>query len=949
VPSRPDVPGSISVRGARQHNLKDLDLDLPRGALTVITGVSGSGKSSLAFDTLYAEGQRRYVESVSTYAKQFLERLPRPDVDSVRGLSPAVAIQQANRTKSARSTVGTATEVYDYLRLLFARVGTTSCPRCGRVVTADSPASIRDEARGWESGAEVRVFAPIALPPRLPWAGVAAGLRANGYLRVAFAPPGLEAGGPLAALEQAGPPEPVGLDPLPALPRRTRLVLVLVDRFRWSGDQASRLVEAVEAAFARGEGRLLLQVGAGVAPRARSERWECPTDGLTFLAPRPNLFSFNSPLGVCPTCRGFGDVLEFDPGLVVPDPRRTLAEGAIDPWAGSWRAHFADRLRDLKARHGVPLDVAWNRLSRAQQELVLEGGSGFKGVMPFLRRLQQKSYKAGNRFVVKRYQRAVRCPDCAGARLRPEALAVRLGGRSIAQCAALSLAGLALFLDGLEWTRERGEIAATILAELRSRLSYLVRVDLGYLTLDRLARTLSGGEAQRIELANALGANLVDTLYVLDEPTIGLHPRDGERLLGVLEDLARRGNTLVVVEHEPAVIRRADWVIDLGPGAGVRGGRLLYTGPGAALAAPGGPATDTARYLRGEFRVTRARWTQAARHHLVIEGAREHNLKDVTARFALGRLNCVTGVSGSGKSTLVEDILYPAARNALESAREPVGAHRRVRGLEALRRVVLVDQSPIGKSPRSNPLTYVKGFDALRELYARQPLALERGYRAGTFSFNVAGGRCETCQGDGVVQVEMYFLADLYLPCETCGGARYKREVLDVAYRGLHVRQALDLTVEEAIAHFAGQTALLERLRVLSSVGLGYLALGQAAPTLSGGEAQRLKIARELAVPGAGPALYLLDEPTVGLHVTDVQRLLEVLEGLLERGHTVICVEHHLDVIRNADWVVDLGPGGGDAGGTLVVEGTPEEIAACPDSWTGRFLAAELDRAGRGA
>jgi excinuclease ABC subunit A len=949
VPPRPDAPAVITVRGARQHNLKNLDLDLPRGAMTVITGVSGSGKSSLAFDTLYAEGQRRYVESVSTYAKQFLERLPRPDVDTVGGLSPAVAIQQANRTRSARSTVGTATEVYDYLRLLFARVGTTFCPGCGRAVTADSPASIRDEARAWEEDAEIRVFAPIALPPRLPWPDVAAGLRANGYLRVAFAPPSLAPDGPLAGLEAAGALPVVGLDPTPPLPRRTRLVLVLVDRFRWREDAAPRLVESLEAAFARGEGRLLLQVGADAVPRARSERWECPTDGLAFLAPRPNLFSFNSPLGVCPTCRGFGDVLEFDPGLVVPDPRRTLAEGAIDPWAGSWRAHFADKLRDLRSRHGVPLDVAWSKLTRAQQELVLEGAPGFKGVMPFLRRLQQKAYKAGNRFIVKRYQRAVRCPDCAGARLRPEALSVRLEGRNIAQCAALTLGELLVFLDGLEWTRERGEIAATILAELRSRLRYLVRVDLAYLTLDRLARTLSGGEAQRIELANALGANLVDTLYVLDEPTIGLHPRDSERLLGVLEDLAKRGNTLVVVEHEPAVIRRADWVVDLGPGAGVRGGRLLWSGPGPALAAPGGPATDTARYLRGELRVTRKRWEQAARRHVVVEGARAHNLKDVTVRFALGRLNCVTGVSGSGKSTLIGDILHPAARNALEFAREPVGAHDRVRGLEALKRVVLVDQSPIGKSPRSNPLTYVKGFDALRALYARQPHSIERGYTAGTFSFNVAGGRCETCQGDGVVQVEMYFLADLLLPCEACGGARYKRDVLEVAYRGLNVRQALDLTVEEAIAHFAGQSALLEKLRVLSDVGLGYLALGQGAPTLSGGEAQRLKIARELAVPGVGPALYLLDEPTVGLHVTDVQRLLEVLEGLLERGHTVICIEHHLDVIRNADWIVDLGPGGGEAGGRLVVEGTPEQIAAHPDSWTGRFLAAELDRAGRPA
>jgi excinuclease ABC subunit A len=945
------VPDMIRVRGARQHNLKNLDLDLPRGALTVVTGVSGSGKSSLAFDTLYAEGQRRYVESVSTYAKQFLERLPRPDVDTVSGLSPAVAIQQANRARSARSTVGTATEIYDFLRLLFARAGTTFCPACGKPVIADTPDAIRDEARAWEEGSEIRLFAPVALPApsRLPFAEVAAGLRAQGYLRIAFAPPLVSADGPLAALESGGAPGLVDLDPVPNPPRRTRLLLVLIDRFRWRDDLGSRLVEAIEAAFIRGEGRLLLQVGSDSAPRARSERWECPTDGLTFLAPRPNLFSFNSPLGVCPTCRGFGDVLEFDPGLVIPDPRRTLAEGAIDPWAGSWRAHFADRLKELERRHGIPLDVPWKKLSKVQQELVLEGGAGFKGVMPFLARLKEKSYKAGNRFIVRRYQRSVRCRDCAGARLRPEALTVRIASRNIAECSAMTLGELLVFLDALSFPPATQAAADAILLELRSRLRYLVRVDLAYLTLDRLARTLSGGEAQRIELANALGSNLVDTLYVLDEPTVGLHPRDTERLLGVLDDLAARGNTLVVVEHEPAVIRRADWVVDLGPGAGVRGGQLLHAGPGEVLAAPGGPDTETARYLRGEFRITRRRWTEKARRFLAIEDAREHNLKGITVRIPLGRLTCVTGVSGSGKSTLIEDILWPAARNALEFTRETVGAHGRVTGLDALQRVVLVDQSPIGKSPRSNPLTYVKGFDALRELYARQPLALERGYKAGTFSFNVAGGRCETCQGDGVVQVEMVFLADLLLPCETCGGARYKRDVLDVEVRGLSVRQALDLTVDEAIAHFAGTPSLVEKLRVLSGVGLGYLALGQSAPTLSGGESQRLKIARELALPGAGRALYLLDEPTVGLHVSDVQRLLEVLEGLLERGHTVICVEHHLDVVRNADWVVDLGPGGGDAGGHLVAEGPPEAIAANEESWTGRFLAAELDRATHGA
>jgi excinuclease ABC subunit A len=922
------------VRGARQHNLKNLDLEFPRGKMTVVTGVSGSGKSSLAFDTLYAEGQRRYVESVSTYAKQFLDRLARPDVDSIAGLSPAVAIQQSNRTRSARSTVGTATEVYDYLRLLFARVGDTICPVDGRTITADSPDAIVEQAAAWEEGGEIRIFAPMALPDGLPWSEVAAGLVANGYLRIGIP----NAQGPWALVE---------LDPLPKPPaataKRGRSVHVLIDRFRWKPELAGRLGEALEAAFARGEGRLLIQRGEDAAPEPKSERRECPVDGITFPEPVPTLFSFNSPLGVCPTCRGFGDVLEFDPALIVPDPRRTLDEGAIDPWAGSWRTHFAKKLADLSKKHGVPLDVPFGKLTAAQRALVLDGAPGFKGVMPFLNRLKAKAYKAANRFIVKRYQRAVRCPDCHGARLRKEALQVKVAGKSIVELSAQPLGALLVFLEGLApaLSPMRREIAATILDELLARLRYLVRVDLGYLTLDRMARTLSGGEAQRIELANALGANLVDTLYVLDEPTIGLHPRDAGRLCDVLADLAKRGNTLVVVEHEALFIERADWVVDLGPGAGVLGGHLLYAGPGAALRAAGGPTTETALYLRGEKQVTRKRIAAAPRRAITIEGARQNNLKGVIARLPVGRLTCITGVSGSGKSSLVEEILYPAARNALEFAREPVGLVERVKGLEPFARVVLVDQSPIGRSPRSNPLTYVKGFDALRDLYARTPEALARGYKSGMFSFNVAGGRCETCKGDGMVEVEMYFLADLMLPCETCDGARYKPEVLEIRARGLNIRQALDLTIEEARAHFAGAPQLVEKLAVLSEVGLGYLTLGQGAPTLSGGEAQRLKSARELSQPATGPTLYLLDEPTVGLHMSDVQRLLDVLDRLVERGHTVVCVEHNLDMIRNADWVVDLGPGGGDQGGHLVAEGTPEEIAAVAESWTGRFLASE--------
>jgi excinuclease ABC subunit A len=915
IPSAVDV---IAVRGARQHNLQNLDVDLPRGRLTVITGVSGSGKSSLAFDTLYAEGQRRYVESVSTYAKQFLERMQRPDVDSVTGLSPAVAIQQANPAKSARSTVGTATEIYDYLRLLFARLGETVCPDCGRVVAADSPSSLAREAEAqWPEGQELAVLAPVALPPRLPWKTVVEGLVANGFLRI-------WAGGQAADIETA-----------PAPRKGTQEVLVVADRFRWSPERAGRLVEAAQAAFARGEGRLLLARDGRLEPR--SERWICPVDAREFPRPEPILFSFNSPYGVCPTCRGFGDVLEFDEALVVPDADRTLAEGAIDPWAGSWRWHFGRRLRELSKRTGIPLDVPWRRLSAEQQRVVLHGTEGFRGAFPFLKRLQQKSYKAGNRFLVKRYQRPVRCADCGGARLRPEARWVRLAGASIVDVNRMTVAAALEWVEGLgaSLAGERRALAASILDELLGRLRYLRRVDLGYLTLDRLARTLSGGEAQRIELANALGANLVDTLYVLDEPTVGLHPRDAGRLVDVLEDLRARGNTLVVVEHDPLVIRRADWLVDLGPGAGERGGRLLTSGPAAELG-----DTPTGRFLRGEAAVRRERVAAVPVRWVTVERARLHNLKGVTVRLPVGRLSCVTGVSGSGKSSLVEETLYrEAARRLMGAGGEEPGPSDGITGLEALSRAVLVDQSPIGKSPRSNPVTYIKAFDLIREIYAAQPLSASRGYRPGTFSFNVPGGRCETCEGDGTVKIEMYFLADLFVPCDDCGGARYRKDVLEVRYGGLSVREALDLTVDEAIRHFRAVPALAARLGVLQRVGLGYLRLGQPAPTLSGGESQRLKVARELAETALGPTLYVLDEPTVGLHMADVQVLLDVLSGLVERGHTVVVVEHNLDVVRNADWVADLGPEGGEGGGFLVAEGPPEAIAAEPRSYTGRFLA----------
>ena len=908
--------GTIRVRGARQNNLKNIDLDLPRGRLTVITGVSGSGKSSLAFDTVYAEGQRRYVESVSSYAKQFLDRLPRPDVDEILGLTPAVAIRQAATARSARSTVGTATEIHDYLRLLFARLGTVHCGVCGRPVAADSPQAIAREAAAWASGEPLLVLAPVARS--LTWAEQAGHLLTGGFTRI------LTAGGV------------VGLEPLPSLPRGARQILVVVDRFSWRPEEQARLVDSCEQAFRRGEGRLELQLGARPRER-RSERWECAHCGQAALRPEPALFSFNSPLGVCPTCRGFGNVLTFTEDRIVPDPKKTLRQGALDPWARSWRRIFWPRIEKLAKERGIPLDTPWKKLAAAHRRLLIEGGEGFRGAIPFLRRLQEKSYKVGNRFIVKRYQTALPCADCGGRRLRPEALRVRVGGRSIADVCAMTVAETAEFLARLAFTEGEREIAGPVLGELESRLRFLLRVDLGYLTLDRLTRTLSGGEAQRIELANALGANLADTLYVLDEPTVGLHPRDSERLAALLDELSSRGNTLVVVEHEPLLMRAAHHVVDLGPGAGEHGGRVLYAGPGGEALDRAG--TETSRYLAGDLRVERSRAASPSGRFITVEEARQHNLQAVTARFPVGRLTAVTGVSGSGKSSLVEDVLHRAARRALgEADAEEPGAHRALRGLEAVRRVVMVDQSPIGKTPRSCPLSYLGAYAPLREIYARQPAALARGLKDGAFSFNTAGGRCEHCEGAGWVTVEMVFLADLLVPCEMCNGDRFRRDVLDVHYRGVNIRGALDLTVDQAFEHFAREPRFTRKLMTLRRVGLGYLRLGQPAPQLSGGEAQRLKIARELSGTGDGPGLYLLDEPTVGLHFADVQRLLDVLDDLIARGDTVVLVEHNLDVIRNADWIVDLGPDGGERGGRLVVEGTPETVMACADSWTGRFL-----------
>ncbi|MEO5987392.1 MAG: excinuclease ABC subunit UvrA, partial [Candidatus Eisenbacteria bacterium] len=794
TPSAPTRISAIRILGARQHNLRNFDLEIPRGRLTVVTGVSGSGKSSLAFDTLYAEGQRRYVESVSTYAKQFLDRLPRPDVDAIHGLTPAVAIQQVAPARSARSTVGTATEIHDYLRLMFARLGTVHCGKCGEVVAADSPQTIAREADNWNDGEMLLILARVTLSTRIAWVEQAGNLMRAGYTR--------------AMIDGVVTP----LDPLPRLPKSTTSLAVVIDRFTWHADEGERLAESCEAAFRRGEGRLELVLGEQ-GPQRRSERWECANCGEPAMRPEPALFSFNSPLGVCPTCRGFGDVLRFSSDLIVPDENKSIAEGALAPWAGSWRSVAWPRLQKLSTEQGVPLDRPWKKLTAMQQELLLNGDRKFKGVIPFLEGLQQKSYKAGNRFIVKRYQTARPCESCDGARLRPEALRVKLGGKSVAEVCAFTVADVLAFLDSLSFSQSDRVIAGPALTELAARLKFLLRVDLGYLTLARLTRTLSGGEAQRIELANALGANLTDTLYVLDEPTVGLHPRDTYRLIGILEELANRGNTLVVVEHEPLVIRAAVHLVDLGPGAGEMGGQLLYAGPAAGAVDAKG--SETALYLRGEKHVRRKRLTGKPDGFITVHGATHHNLKHVTARIPLGRLTSVTGVSGSGKSSLVEEVLYRVALRRFEGREDDaIGAHDKVTGLEKLKRVVLVDQSPIGRTPRSCPVTYMSAYAALRELYGRQPAALARGYKDGAFSFNTAGGRCDHCEGAGWVSVEMYFLADLLVPCEVCGGDRFKRELLEVRYRGKNIKEALDMSVDEAFDHFGTEPRFTRPLHI---------------------------------------------------------------------------------------------------------------------------------------
>ncbi len=939
----------LVVRGAREHNLQDVSVDLPRDRLIVVTGLSGSGKSSLAFDTIYAEGQRRYVESLSAYARQFLGQMDKPDVDFIEGLSPAISIDQKSASHNPRSTVGTVTEVYDYLRLLYARIGKPHCPQCGRLVVRQSPQQIVDRILGMDEGTRFMVLAPVVRGRKGEYSGLLDDLAKQGFARVRVDGTTIE----LADREQLN---------LARYEQHT--VEVVVDRLVRRDDIRRRLTESLETALqlADGVSEVVVVDPDGTEQEAItfSEHLACTNCGLSFEDPAPRNFSFNSPYGACPVCTGLGTRFEVDPELVVPDPTISLAEGALAPWAGS-RSEYFGRLIDAVAElGGFSVDTPWEKLRKSDRKLLLYGAGNrqvhlryrnrygrsrsfhtlYEGIVPWLQRRHGETDSDYLRDDLEGYLREVPCPECHGARLKPESLAVTVGGYSIFELCSLSIAAAVDVIAELDLSDRDHLIGDRVFREVRERMQFLLDVGLDYLTLARSANTLSGGEAQRIRLASQIGSGLVGVLYVLDEPSIGLHQRDNKRLLATLKRLRDLGNTVLVVEHDEETIRAADHAVDVGPGAGEHGGRIVHSGP---VSGAGGLLSNTesltGQYLSGARSIPVPGYRRlGSGETLTVEGAREHNLQDLTVAFPLAKFVAVTGVSGSGKSTLINDILLRALAKELHRARAVPGLHRRLRGMKAVDKVVDVDQAPIGRTPRSNPATYTGVFDHIRRLFTQTPEAKVRGYQPGRFSFNVKGGRCEACAGDGTIRIEMHFLPDIYVPCEVCHGARYNRDTLEVSFRGKNIAEVLDMSCEEALAFFAHQPPIARHLQTLVDVGLGYIRLGQPAPTLSGGEAQRVKLASELSRRATGHTLYILDEPTTGLHFEDVRRLLDVLNRLVDQGNTVIVIEHNLDVVKSADWIVDLGPEGGDKGGTVVAEGTPEQVAANPDSYTGVVL-----------
>ncbi|PKY75618.1 excinuclease ABC subunit A [Actinomyces oris] len=943
---------SLIIRGAREHNLKGVDLDLPRDTMIVFTGLSGSGKSSLAFDTIFAEGQRRYVESLSSYARQFLGQMDKPDVELIEGLSPAVSIDQKSTSRNPRSTVGTVTEIYDYLRLLYARAGVQHCPVCDAVISSQTPQQIVDQVRALPEGTRFQVLAPVVRGRKGEYSELFGELRGRGFNRVRVD----------GAAER--------LDNPPTLNKRLKHdIEVIVDRLVVREGIRQRLTDSVETALGLAEGLVIIEqvdLPEDDPDRERrySEKRACPNEHpLALDEMEPRTFSFNAPYGACPACTGIGTRLEVDPELVVPDEELTLAEGAVAPWS-SHQKYFTRQLEALGKELSFNVDTPWRALPARAREAILRGkdyevkvtyrnrwgreriySTGFEGVLDYVMRKHDETESDWSRERYQAYMREIPCPVCDGARLKPEVLAVRVGELSIAQLCELPINEARDFLADLNLTGQAAQIAGSVLTEINARLGFLVDVGLDYLSLARGAATLSGGEAQRIRLATQIGSGLVGVLYVLDEPSIGLHQRDNTRLIETLQRLRDLGNTLIVVEHDEDTIRSADWIVDIGPGAGELGGEVVYSGDVAGLAGAKGSITGDYLARRRQIEIPSTRRKRDKHREVTVVGARENNLKDVTVSFPLGVLTAVTGVSGSGKSSLVNSILYQVLANRLNRARGVPGRHKTVRGVEHLDKVVHVDQSPIGRTPRSNPATYTGVWDHIRKIFAAVPESKVRGYGPGRFSFNVKGGRCESCKGDGTLKIEMNFLPDVYVPCEVCHGARYNRETLEIRYKDKTVADVLDMTIHQAADFFSASSVISRHLNTLVEVGLGYVRLGQSATTLSGGEAQRVKLATELQRRSTGRTIYVLDEPTTGLHFEDIRKLLGVLQGLVDKGNSVVVIEHNLDVIANADWVIDMGPEGGKGGGTVVVAGTPEKVAATESSYTGQFLAPVLEAA----